>query len=282
MRIIPPAMQAHLNRGTTHLVMCWKLTPKPPHATIGFTENGQSIIHEGVTYVSDSGLSVSALQQRNQVAGDNMEADFFLNLDDAQADDLRAGVFDDAIYELFLIDALQPDLGTVPLLRGSLSGITFSRNQLRAEIVSLSSRLQQNLLVQTSPTCRAHLGDKQCRVKLAVHTVTGQVTKIDNNNQGFTDDKRGEATNHFNQGLLTWLSGNNQGLIVDIKRFKKGGTFSLFEPLIKAIQVGDKYRVVRGCDKTIQTCETVFNNVVNFRGEPHLPGNDQIFKVGGQ
>ena len=279
-KYISPAMQAHLNSGATNFVMCWRLTPVSSYSTIGFTEHHQDIIYKGIAYQAKSGLSTSAVKQSDELSPNNIDADFFLNLNDKQAYDFRAGIFDTALCDFFLIDALQPALGIISLLRGSLSTIQFSRGQAGAQIDSLSARLQQNLLERSSPTCRANLGDNRCRVKLAAFTVTGIVMKATNNNQVFIDDKRTEATNHFNQGLLTWLSGNNQGLCVDIKRFTKGGTFLFFEPLFKPISLGDRYQVVRGCDKTVKTCETVFNNVVNFRGEPHLPGNDQIFKVG--
>ena len=29
-----------------------------------------------------------------------------------------------------------------------------------------------------------------------------------------------------------------------------------------------------GCDKSFATCKAKFDNAVNFRGFPHLPGND--------
>lgn len=34
-----------------------------------------------------------------------------------------------------------------------------------------------------------------------------------------------------------------------------------------------------GCDKSFATCRSKFGNGINFRGFPHLPGND--FIVGG-
>lgn len=34
-----------------------------------------------------------------------------------------------------------------------------------------------------------------------------------------------------------------------------------------------------GCDKRFTTCRNKFGNGVNFRGFPHLPGND--FIIGG-
>jgi uncharacterized phage protein (TIGR02218 family) len=44
------------------------------------------------------------------------------------------------------------------------------------------------------------------------------------------------------------------------------------------IAVGDGYSLVPGCDKLLSTCGTKFANVSNFRGEPHLPGMDEILR----
>jgi uncharacterized phage protein (TIGR02218 family) len=52
-------------------------------------------------------------------------------------------------------------------------------------------------------------------------------------------------------------------------------TMTLFEPMYYEIQVGDTYEVHQGCDKYLATCRDVWNNVVNFRGEPHIPGRDK-------
>ena len=40
------------------------------------------------------------------------------------------------------------------------------------------------------------------------------------------------------------------------------------------IAVSDGFTVTAGCDKQLETCKTKFDNVVNFRGFPHMPGND--------
>jgi uncharacterized phage protein (TIGR02218 family) len=45
------------------------------------------------------------------------------------------------------------------------------------------------------------------------------------------------------------------------------------------VQVGDKLSIYAGCDKRRETCFTKFNNVINFRGEPDLPGLDAIKRV---
>jgi uncharacterized phage protein (TIGR02218 family) len=33
-----------------------------------------------------------------------------------------------------------------------------------------------------------------------------------------------------------------------------------------------------GCDKRIATCRAKFGNVVNFRGFPHMPGQDAVLR----
>ena len=42
------------------------------------------------------------------------------------------------------------------------------------------------------------------------------------------------------------------------------------------IAAGDTFDVTAGCDKQFSTCHDKFANVVNFRGFPHIPGNDFV------
>jgi uncharacterized phage protein (TIGR02218 family) len=54
------------------------------------------------------------------------------------------------------------------------------------------------------------------------------------------------------------------------------GRAELFLPMGYAIRVGDLFRIHPGCDKRLDTCITRFANVLNFRGEPYVPGQDAI------
>jgi len=47
------------------------------------------------------------------------------------------------------------------------------------------------------------------------------------------------------------------------------------------IAIGDSFEIQAGCDKTFETCINRFNNAINFRGEPHMPGQDEILKTAG-
>jgi uncharacterized phage protein (TIGR02218 family) len=42
------------------------------------------------------------------------------------------------------------------------------------------------------------------------------------------------------------------------------------------MSVGDAVTVTTGCDKQLETCRAKFGNAVNFRGFPHMPGNDFV------
>jgi uncharacterized phage protein (TIGR02218 family) len=47
------------------------------------------------------------------------------------------------------------------------------------------------------------------------------------------------------------------------------------------VESGAAVEVVEGCDKMLATCAGRFGNAVNFRGEPHLPGNDLLTRYPG-
>ena len=39
---------------------------------------------------------------------------------------------------------------------------------------------------------------------------------------------------------------------------------------------GDMVRIEAGCDRRAETCRLKFNNFLNFRGFPHIPGEDWV------
>jgi len=45
-----------------------------------------------------------------------------------------------------------------------------------------------------------------------------------------------------------------------------------------AIAAGDSFDITASCDKTFETCRDRFANAVNFRGFPHIPGQDTVIR----
>jgi uncharacterized phage protein (TIGR02218 family) len=63
-----------------------------------------------------------------------------------------------------------------------------------------------------------------------------------------------------------------------VKIHRKGAdvTLALWQAMAQPIAPGDGFTVTAGCDKQFPTCHDKFANVVNFRGFPHIPGNDFV------
>ena len=55
-------------------------------------------------------------------------------------------------------------------------------------------------------------------------------------------------------------------------------TLTLLEAPVRGIAAGDAFTLVAGCDKTAATCAAKFANIANFRGFPHIPGQDTMLR----
>lgn len=96
---------------------------------------------------------------------------------------------------------------------------------------------------------------------------------------GGTVTPLGSGAGYFDFGIVTWRTGANEGLSMEVKAFVPGQV-TLALPMSYEIQIGDTFDITAGCDKSLTTCRDKFHNVVNFRGEPYLPGTDKVVQVG--
>ena len=53
-------------------------------------------------------------------------------------------------------------------------------------------------------------------------------------------------------------------------------SIALWQSMAADVAVDDVFEIAVGCDKTLATCKAKFNNAINFRGMPHMPGNDFV------
>lgn len=111
---------------------------------------------------------------------------------------------------------------------------------------------------------------------IAALSVPGTVTSV-TDQRSFAASGVTEAATFFEQGVVEWLTGNNAGLKREIKTHGASGAFGLTEPMPYAIQVGDTFQVSAGCRKRVnEDCRDKFDNIRNFRGEPHRPTLDTV------
>lgn len=83
----------------------------------------------------------------------------------------------------------------------------------------------------------------------------------------------------FDYGLVRWITGLNAGLSMEVKEYSPG-VVMLQLPMQHPIAAGDQYELEQGCDRSFARCRQL-NNTINFRGEPHLPGQDKVMRFAG-
>jgi uncharacterized phage protein (TIGR02218 family) len=88
----------------------------------------------------------------------------------------------------------------------------------------------------------------------------------------------------FERGRLTVLNGTGEGLCGWIKSDRIVGSareITLWHSLRSDIVAGDVLRLEAGCDKRAATCAAKFGNFLNYRGFPHIPGEDWLTSYPG-
>jgi len=266
-------LAAHIASETTTLATCWKVTRKDG-TVFGFTDFDRDLTVDGVVYEARTGYTRSAIHAISDLSVDNLDIESALDSEALAAPDLRAGIWDNAEVLIFLVNWNALSQGKIILKRGTIGQVELKDAIFKAELRGLTQALSQQIGELYTPDCRADLGDSRCKIDLAALTVASTVTSV-SSRYGFTDTTRTETDGYWNKGLLTWTSGANAGRKMEIRTFA-AGAFTFFLPMPSEIAVGDGYAVQPGCDKSFSTCCSRYDNALNFRGEPHVPGTDAV------
>jgi uncharacterized phage protein (TIGR02218 family) len=108
---------------------------------------------------------------------------------------------------------------------------------------------------------------------------SGAVVALDGTSDFVASGLGGFAEGWFSAGRLSWTGGANAGLAIEIKlhRLMEGAVrLTLWQAMAEPIAPGDTFTLTAGCDKRFATCRDRFANGGNFRGFPHIPGNDFV------
>ncbi|MFO1156619.1 MAG: phage BR0599 family protein [Rhodospirillales bacterium] len=198
------------------------------------------------------------------------------------AEDLRSGRFDYASLEIFLVNYAAPAAGKIKLKRGILGEIILNEHgQFRAELRGLTQVLNQVAGEVYGPECRASLGDERCQVNLPALQHTGSVGAVIDaaGRRVFATLGVAAPAGFFDFGLVVWTGGANEGASCEVTTWDPAtGQCDLFLPMGYRIEAGDTFTLYPGCDKRLATCQGRYNNVVNFRGFPHIPGMDKLLE----
>jgi len=281
MRAIPSALQAKLDSGITTLCRCWVLTRRDGIKQ-GFTDHDEDILLDGVVCRAGTGLSASEATAQSGLAVTASEISGALNDDALSENDLAAGLYDAAAVEVWLVDWSDAAL-RVLLSNGTLGEVRREGAAFAAEVRGLADRLAEQKGRLYTASCSADLGDVHCGIDLTSATFrgTGAIVALTGTSaftaSGLSDFDDG----WFTAGCLVWTSGANSDLAMEVKRHSVDGatvSIELWQAMPQPLAPGDGFTVTAGCDKRFSTCRDRFANSINFRGFPHIPGNDFIVR----
>ncbi|MEE9429048.1 MAG: DUF2163 domain-containing protein [Paracoccaceae bacterium] len=276
------AFKAHLASGATSVCRCWAVTRRDG-MVLGFTDHDVDLSFNGIAFAADSGLSARALEQTTGLAVDNTEALGILRSSAVNEDDIAAGRYDGAEVVAWLVNWADVSQKLV-LFRGTIGEIHRSAGAYQAELRGLSEALNQPQGRIYQKSCGAILGDGACGFDLdgvgysasvAVEVVRDRKFYEFSGLDGFTD-------RWFEKGRFIVESGLATGLVGLVKNDRLDGAnrvIELWEAVRADVQAGDMVRIEAGCDRRAETCRLKFNNLLNFRGFPGIPGEDWLLSV---
>ncbi|MCW2411241.1 MULTISPECIES: DUF2163 domain-containing protein [unclassified Sphingobium] len=266
---------AILSKPLCALAFCWRLERRDG-VTIGLTSHDRGLRAHGLRYAAAPGITPSAIVQGGNDP-DLTDLQGAISSAAISEVDLDAGRWDGATLLLHLTEWTEPGVLWLELARGELGSIERRGGAYSVSLRStLAAALERPVAPVTSATCRATLGDADCRIDLRRHQ---QIVAV-----GAVADDRvacgGLLAGVYPFGSLRWLEGPNCGLLQTIVDQEAGGVF-LAEPPVFPVAAGTRALLTQGCDKRLATCAARFGNAVNFRGEPHLPGMDLLTRYPG-
>lgn len=291
-RVIP--IQSHISGTVRTTADCIVIEQQQPGSSVvlrATTLNRQIVIEDGDfagTY-EPLGFFRKDLSAEDNLDTGTTEIDAVLDPAYVTEDDIRAGRWDAAKWTMFRVNYKAPEDGVIHLGNGKLGEINWGVQRFTAELLDLMQGTKTGIGNLNSALCIHRFAASQggpglgngCTLDPAPFTVTGTIDSVDSDLYGIHDSARGEADGYFSNGEMEITSGAMQGMRFPVRAFV-GGFWVLFEALPYEPEEGTTYSMVRGCNKTLDACVDVFDNVLDRLASDYTQGRDAAMQVGRQ
>ena len=279
MKTISEALKEHIQGQTTTLATLWRIIRKDG-VIQGFTNHSENIVYDGIEYEASTGYTPSQIEDSVGLQSDNLSVDIVFKSDGILEADLQGGIYDGATISILLVNYDDLSMGAMTLKTGRFGEVNFKDGRGTVELRSLSELMNNNHIGRVyAPICDADFCDSRCKLSKVNYSSSATATSVVED-VIFTVNSS-HTTNDLQYGLVEWTSGDNVGYSMEIKE-NSAYTIVLVQPMPYPVKIGDQCKLVRGCDKLFATCKDKFNNVVNFRGFPHIPGQDSLLSYGSR
>ncbi len=236
-----------------------------PVALNGYSYLSNSVLISGLRYRASCGVNVDS----QQVSIFARASDTIGGIPFLQA--VQQGLLDGAEIQrerVFFSSWGAAPIGSVVLFKGRVAqidaiGRTSAQVTVASDLVLLDVDMPRNVY---QANCQHVLYSAQCGVVAGAYSAIGAVAA---GSTASLIDWAG-ATSAFQQGTITFTSGPNTGATATIKS-AGSGWLQLVYPLPNTPVVGDGFSASYGCDHTMASCQSRFNNLSQFRGFPFVP-----------
>lgn len=288
MKTFTPAIASLVEGRSFRLATCWKIE-RADGVTFRFTEHNANIELDGETYSPVAAFSASARQRSDGLKTRNLECVGIITDDVISQDDLRAGRYTDAVITEYQVDWRYPWIGAISYIRYRVIDVAFDGSKWIAQVADVTRWFRVSIGKVYSRNCQNDLGDSRCQVNIASFTESVTVTTVDNVRKSFrASGLASHPDDYFVYGLVTWTSGANNGLTMEVKNYVSATKrLTLYLAMPFDIQVGDTFTVYPGCGLTTAYCKGTAgtknrpwsNNIENYGGYPFIPGTEKVLQT---
>lgn len=252
------------------VAMYWRIY-RLDGVTLGLTSHDRTLYFEGISHLAAPGIAPSAIRKSIGLAEESAEVAGALSHGSITKRDLSAGLFDNASVEIGAVN--WETLENAPLYSGKIGDVTEGAQDFSASLRSAKQALERDLVSYTSPTCRAQFCGLGCGLSSNRFTGTAQIDSVDLDMNSVSGTELSASL--YLSGSIVPMEGPQTGVTFAVVA-QESGALVLDKPIYPDTTAGMKVRVRQGCDHTHATCHGRFDNAINFRGEPYLPGNDLL------
>ncbi|MCO4318339.1 DUF2163 domain-containing protein [Phyllobacterium sp. 21LDTY02-6] len=268
-------LESNLAGDVTSHCFCWIMRRRDGRV-FGFTDHDRTIRIARVDCEPQTGLSASEATSALGLSVDSAEIEGALSAPGIAEVDIENGLFDGATVETHLVNWMAPEQNM--LLRTSRIG-TISRagGRFVAEMKSSAVDLDKVDGRCVKRLCDAQLGDARCGYARSGQggSQNGIVAEILSDREIIVSGVA--APNGWFVNGAVRLPGGGGTVVVNQLAWGAQLRLGLRDTPAPGLKPGDAIVLMPGCDKSFAQCRAKFGNGINFRGFPHLPGNDAIY-----
>lgn len=273
MRAISEALTAKLAAGVTTLCHVWRVERRDG-AHYAFTDHDCQLAFDGLLAEPMAGVTSGVIEKGAGLGIDSASIAGALSSAAIIDADLARGLWDGARVDVYRVDWTAP-ADRVHCFAGRIGEVRRGTQAFEAELRGLQAALNVPVGRVFSRYCDADVGDGRCGADLETLALRGEgvVTEALGSHAFKASGIGAYADGWFSRGRLVWDGGGESE--VAAHRLEAGA--AVIELLdVFPIEAGAGFVVYAGCDKRLETCRAKFSNVSNFRGFPHMPGNDAL------